>query len=248
MDKSPLIVYWAPVINLSVPSISEEMLYPDPTNLMHDLIKIKNKESRSSSFLSCPAVSVRLKRIFVFKNALSSSYHYDFTDKENPVVIPTSKNYLDVKITRKPGLKDGGSIILGLRYIFFSEESVEGYINPPIMHEPKYTKYATIFPAKFDIGKWFRPFVMEVQTWKTQGDLFIEEDEPLFYFEPISEREIILKRFSVNDKLMKYLEGCVQSPIRFGRHLPLADRYKKFMSSRMNDLVIKEIKENLVDR
>jgi len=187
-----------------------------------------------------------MKKTFVFRNSLSSSYHYDFTDKENPVVIPTSKNYLDAKILRSSAFKEGGSIVLGLRYIFFSEEPVLGYISPPMMHEPKYTKSATAIPGAFDISKWFRPFVMEVQTWKTQGDIFIEEDEPLFYFEAATEREVVLKRFEVNDKLMRYLDGCVQAPAKFGRYLPLRDRYKKFTESRMNDLVLKEIKNNIV--
>lgn len=89
---------------------------------------------------------------------------------------------------------------------------------------------------------------MEVQTWKTQGDLILKEDEPLFYFEAATEREVILKRFEINDKLMRYLDGCVQAPVKFGKYLPLQERYKRFMNSRMNELVIKEIKENLVDR
>jgi hypothetical protein len=222
MNKEPLVIYWSPAINLSSSSIGEEMLYPEPTNLLHDLIKIRNKDSGPSSFFSCPAASGRMKKTFVFRNSLSSSYHYDFTDKE------------------------GGSIVLGLRYIFFSEEPVLGYISPPMMHEPKYTKSATAIPGAFDISKWFRPFVMEVQTWKTQGDIFIEEDEPLFYFEAATEREVVLKRFEVNDKLMRYLDGCVQAPAKFGRYLPLRDRYKKFTESRMNDLVLKEIKNNIV--
>jgi hypothetical protein len=248
MDKNPLIIYWAPAINLSSSSTSEEMLYPEPTNLLHDLIKIRNKDAGPSSFLSCPAASGRMKRSFVFRNNLQCSYHYDFTDKENPIVIPTSKTYLEAKILRSSALQEGGSIVLGLRYIFFSEESVLGYISPPMMHEPGYTKSATTIPGAFDISKWFRPFVMEVQTWKTQGDLIIKEDEPLFYFEAATEREVVLKRFEINDKLMRYLDGCVQAPVKFGKYLPLQERYKRFMNSRMNELVIKEIKENLVDR
>lgn len=244
MNKEPIIVYWAPAISLS--SKGEEMLYPEPTNLFHDLIKIRNKDAGTSSFLSCPAASGRMKNSFVFKNSLHSSYHYDFTDKENPVVIPTSKNYIGAKVLRSSALKNGGSISLNLRYIFFCEESIVGYINPPMMHEPGYTKFATPIPGAFDISKWFRPFVMEVQTWKTQGDLIIEEDEPLFYFEAHTERNIVLKRFKINDILMKYLEECVQSPAIYGRHLPLYERYKKFTESRMNDLVSKEIKNNLV--
>jgi len=246
MNKEPIIVYWAPAINLSSDSISEEMLYPEPTNLLHDLIKIRNKDAGPSSFLSCPAASGRMKKTFVFKNSLYSSYHYDFTDVINPVVIPTSKTHLDAKILRSSALQNGGSIVLGLRYIFFCEESVLGYITPPMMHEPKYTKSATAIPGAFDISKWFRPFVMEVQTWKTQGDLIIEEDEPLFYFEVATEREVVLTRFEINDKLMRYLDGCIQASAKFGKYLPLKDRYKKFTESKMQNLILKEIKNNIV--
>lgn len=246
MSKEPLVVYWAPAINLSSSSSGEEMLYPEPINLLSDLIKVKNKESGPSSFFSCPAASGRMKKAFVFKNALHSEYHYDFTDKENPVVIPTSKYYIPAKILRNSALNNGGSIVIGLRYIFFAEESVNAYITPPMMHPPRYTTYGTSIAGSYDISKWFRPFVMEIQAWNTQGDLVIEDGEPLFYLEVNTDRDIILKRFDVNEKLMKYLDGCVQAPAMFGRFLPLTDRYKKFTESRMNDLILKEIKNNVV--
>jgi hypothetical protein len=246
MKQDPIVIYWAPAINLSSDTNGEEMLYPDPTNLLSDLIKNRNKNSGASSFFSCPAASGRLKRSFVFRNALRSEYHYDFTDTVNPVVIPTSKYSIPVKILRQSAMNEGASIVVGLRYIFFSNDSVMAHITPPMMHEPKYTKYGTAIPGAYDISKWFRPFVMELQMWKTAGDLVIEEDEPLFYLEVPEDRDVVLKRFKVNDTLMRYLDGCVQAPAKFGRYLPLSERYKKFTQSRMNELVLREIKKNLI--
>lgn len=244
--KDPIVIYWAPAINLSDQTISEEMLYPEPTNLLSDLIKNRNKNSGPSSFFTCPAASGRLKRSFVFKNALHSEYHYDFTDKQNPIVFPVSKSFIPAKILRPSAFKNGGSIVIGLRYVFFSEESVMAHITPPTMHEPKYIKYGTCIPGAYDISKWFRPFVMELQMWKTSGDLIIEEEEPLFYLEVPEDREVILKRFSLNNNLLRYMDGCVQTPAKFGKFLPLSERYKKFSESKMKELIMKEIRNSLL--
>jgi hypothetical protein len=82
--------------------------------------------------------------------------------------------------------------------------------------------------------------------WGNSGELIIKEDEPIFYVEFLTNKKIKLVRFKYTKKLMTYAQHCVDAPPIFGNNLPLVKRYKKFKESRMRDLVLKEIKENII--
>jgi hypothetical protein len=133
-----------------------------------------------------------------------------------------------------------------MQHIFFSEEPVDAVFSPPFMHQAEYIKYGTCIPGTYDISKWFRPFVFEIQTWKSSGKFILPEGDPLFYIEAFTDRKIILKRFVMNKTLHDYAQACVKAKNEYGSHLPLVENYRRFTSSRMNELILKEIKANLL--
>jgi len=115
------------------------------------------------------------------------------------------------------------------------------------MFKPQYMNYGTSVPGAFDISQWFRPHVFEVQMWDQVGTFKIKEGEPLFTIEFITDRPIVLKKFAMSEALVKYSDSCVDSSKFFGQWIGLAKKYKIFKDTKMDKLILKEIKNNLVD-
>jgi hypothetical protein len=246
MSKKPLIVYWAP--HSGDPLVDKEnwnLMYPEPTNLFSELHANKTKESTSFSWFSCPAVSNRLKHTFVFRNNVRTKVHWDITDAENPV-LEIEEYGIYTNFPRPPAMYGTTQLYLFLGWLFFCEEPVIAQLQTPYMHKPGYTNSGVIVPGQYDISSWFRKVNAEMLMWEESGTMTIEDDEPLIYLELMTDRPVILKRFTVSPTLAQYDKACVEAPSFFGRNLPLPARYKRFRETRMNELVLNEIKKNLV--
>jgi hypothetical protein len=235
-------IYWAPVYIRSI----DNLIYQEPSNLYFDFLPQKSKESGPASFFNCPAVTDRMKKTFVFKNNLDTEFYYDFNDIKNPIINPISG--IHVEFYKHSNILDGASIALDLYWIFFAEENVELYFNPPYYHKPTDFSSKGYFPsAKIEANKWFRPYSAEIQMWENSGNVKINEGDPLFYLEVMTNKKVNLKRFDMNAKLIDIMNSCVNSPHKHGARLPLEDRYKRFIETKTNKIVIKEIKSQLLD-
>ncbi len=250
MSEDTVTVYWSPESTWEVDQLGEwNMLYPEPTTLFSDLQKQKLATAGKDTYFSCPATSDKYKKTFVFRNTLPSDYDFDFTN-ENPeqnYFKHTSKNYLSYSILRPPTITAGPMVNFNLYYSFFSEEPLEAVFTPPMMHKPQYTMYGTSIPGQFDIGQWFRPFPLEVQMWNMKGEFHLKDEEPLFYLELKTTKKVELKRFKMTGEISSYLKHCSSSKSTWGYGVTLPKRYERFNQSRMNDMVLKAIKANLLD-
>lgn len=244
--EKPLVIYWAPYSSDEIPDAGNwNMLYKDPVPLYNDLIVHKTKESGKDSLFSCPAVGGRFKSTFVFKNNLRTEIDYDCKNDNNLIEAKTKQQVAMRKI--RPNLMENSmSLVYAMRYYFFAEEPIQVVFNPPFFHKPGYMKYGSIIPGTFDIGQWFRAYNCEIQMWETKGKFIMEEDEPLFYLEIPTDRKVIFKRFEFTKKLDSYALSVSESPFTLGSNLPLVKRYKRFMQTRTNEIVLKEIKANLL--
>lgn len=245
--KDTVNVYWAPSIDYSGTSQEWEMLYPDPENLYNSLIKLKNKNvsGRQATFFQCPAARRQFQNTFVFKNVLDAEYKYDFTENKQEI-LPTSSTYISYNLRKDFGLTVGPSVTFDLSYSFFADQPLEAFFSQPTFSISEYTKYGSLFPGNFDIGRWFRPYNMEVQLWNNKGVIKFKEDDPLFYVYFNTDKKINLQRYKHTPKLQKYIEHCTQAPATMGANLPLISRYKRFTESRFNETILKEIKKNLL--
>jgi hypothetical protein len=194
----------------------------------------------------CPAFKEKMKKTFFFKNSVECNFLYE-TDDQGVVCLQDQKaSPQEVRAIRPPGFSFGPSILINSPYIFFSDFDLEANFSQPIFHPQGYLKYGSVIPGRFNIGSWFRPYATEIQMWNNSGELIIKEDEPIFYVEFLTNKKVKLVRFKYTKKLGTYAQHCVDAPQIFGKYLPLIKRYKKFKESRMRDLVLKEIKENII--
>ena len=253
MDE--VVVYWAPNIDNAKDSLDWSFLYPKPKTLFasskEHITKYKDYEQftlqNSPNVLSCPAVSSKFKKIVVFESPMTCSYKFDQKSQDVCEVIPDTKNFISAEAVRMPIMKHGPVIGFSLYYILFSEEPLQAYFTPPMFHKPGYSKYGSVVPAEYDIGQWFRPYNFEVQMWESKGEFKLVENEPLFYIDFNTNKKIILKRFKMNENLTKLSLACINSAQVMGQGKNLDDKYKKFNDVGMKDLILTDIKKNLID-
>ena len=238
-NNNPINIYWA------IPSDETEsqdwsFLYPKPKTLFSELAQDRSKQN--PGFFSCPAVSEKMKKILVFKSPMDSSHSYN-----EESITPNTEKFINAEIVRKPTIANGPTISFSLYYFMFSEEPLNVYSTPPFFHEPKHTKFASVVPGEFDIGRWFRPFTFEVQTWNKEGRFELEENEPMFYMEFKTDRPIILNRFILTKKLRQYEQAAINSRHMFKYFLPLNKKYESFKNVGLREKILTEIKKNLIE-
>ncbi len=244
VSNKPLTVYWAPAFFLENVSKNWSYLYPKPQSLFSNLMSDRSKTN--SSYFVCPAVSSKFKRTLIFN--FPSNASYNFINNENDFKIKNlSENYITIEKIRDSSVNFGPTLLLGLHYIFFAEESLVTTFSPPMFSRPRYTKHGAIVPGEFDIGQWFRPFNAEIQTWENNGELHFEENEPLFYVEFKTNRKIELKRFTMDDQLVSLSSATVSSKNILGSFRSLNQKYNDFKNIGMREKVLTQIKKNLID-
>ena len=242
MTKEPLVIYWAPAVD---PEQGEwNLMYPEPTNLYKDLMDDKNPNRGLTSYLLCPAASQKFKKTWSIGFPMDAEYTYDFTDIDVPVMEATTKEYVSFSVLRPHTINAGPTVEFAYNYIFFAEEPVNAVFTPPMFHKAKYTNYASTVPGNFDIGKWFRGFPMEVQVWGNKGTIKFEQDEPVFYVEFDTDRDVILKRFKYTTELANYSKHCRTF---YNQEYSLDRRYDQFQKTKTDKLILKAIKENTLD-
>lgn len=245
MKNKPITVYISEGFAPESVGADWSFLYPKPTNLFSDLSKERAIGAKGISFLTCPAFSDISKKTIQYKSPMSVSYEYDFTDQENLIINPMNKNFISF-VYRDKTLEVANTIFLELRYYMFADEPLEVMFTSPYFSQSKYTRYATVVPGKFDIGRWFRPFNLEVQPWSTKGEIHIEKDEPLFYAQFQTDRDIKIQRFSMNEKIKLMASACVDTTEFFGRQ-SLLSRYNMFDRVGLRGKLLTEINKNLIE-
>jgi len=243
-NKDEIVIYWSQ--NTIGKGIRDNSFYPKPKSLFDDMRDNRVERESTASYFTCPAMSNKLKNTFLFKSTMDCQYQYDFSDENKTTSRPSGNGY-QFKNDRTQMLSYGPTFLFDMQYHLFAEEPVEAFFTSPYFHEPKYTQYGSAIPGEFNIGRWFRPYVFEIQMWKNKGEIKFEVDEPLFYIEFKTNKKVILKRFKLNEKLHQYSMQCVDSTLLFGRGQSLLSRYARFKDTDLDKDVLFQIKNNLID-
>lgn len=249
MKNNTVTVYWSPHTSPNVAEVGDwNMMYKDPYRLLDYFSELTYKDQKKDSYVSCPAFQSISKNTFVFENLVQSEYNYRSNggDQNQIAFEPTSKTFLAPSVSRNQMNSIGPTVELGMRYMFFAEEDLKLTLTPPYLHQVEYMKYGTLASGEFDCGQWFRPVNIELQMFNESGNLVINKDEPLMYIRFLTDKRVELKRFTLNKALYEYGKSCVNAKGFMGYKQPLPKLYEMFKSTRTRDIVLQEIKKNLI--
>lgn len=235
-------VYWAPLFhNNEDKDYNWNIIYPDPISVYENLRPNKSQTEPNNNFFYCPAFKGFTSNVFLFKNPIAC----DFIVDEKYNLISNTKNFVNASFEHHPSIEDCLLIFYGLRWIFFSEEELDITVTSPFFITPKHMQYANIVPGKFSISNWFRAVNTEFNLKPGIKNLKIEKDEPILSVFFNTNKKVNLVRFEMNDKLVTSSSVCGRSS-DWEAWVPLLSRYKRFKETRMKEIILKEIKNNLV--
>jgi hypothetical protein len=199
----------------------------------------------NTNFLSCPAINSKFRNTYVFSNSLETRYSYDFEDNKKEA-FAVGDGGLNFAIKHVPSIKAGPLFEISSAVILFADKPLNATFTAPFFHKPGYTNYGSPIPGEFDIGKWFRPYIFEIQMWNKKGE-FVLKEEPMFYVSFPSEEKIKMHRFNFSKTLFGYSKASVGTTNLFGKKQTLLSRYDRFKSVGMREKILTEINKNLVD-
>lgn len=220
------------------------ILYEEPQSLYQHLLI--HKEDSNPSFFNCPSFINMSKNVFVIKSPIDC--HYSFLNelkiKDQVPVINNSS--LAAWISHPPSLKKNILFSLAYSFSFFCESEIEISLVPPFFQKNKIFEYGAVVPGKFNIGSWFRPVFLEFNLWENTKEFICNEGDPLAYIVFNTDEKINLIRYQNTDKLFKILSTLSDSA-QWEPKVPLLKRYKRFKNSKLKNIILKEIKNNLVN-
>jgi hypothetical protein len=231
-------IYWAPFFALTE---DWTILYKKPEVLFEKLkINIDDNLDKKNNLFLCPAVKNLASRTVIIKNPIET--HYEMKDNR---FIPTSKNYMGIKLHHQPSLKNCLLFEYCFHFIFFSEEDLSLTLTSPYFSDCPHLNYGSIVPGKFNISKWFRPIGFEFNLKENIKEFKIKEDEDMAYINFDSKNEIELIQFNMNEKLIKIAKSIKESP-SWEKFVPFYKRYKRFAESNLSKIILNEINKNIV--
>lgn len=251
--SNEIIVYWAPATFIPS-SQSWNFLYREPYPLFLDLVSMKSKDKRDNNIFSCPVSNDFFKNIFSVKSNLAESFDFPEgflknaeTIQDFPYELGPINNKVSIQKVRESSYLNYVDIVYNMQWIFFSEEPLIARFTQPYYPAKSPCEGSLLSSGEFDIGRWFRKYNLNYHIPIDAKTFSIEVDDPLFYIELMTDKKVIFKRFNFTDSLYQLSNEFSQSPTRYGKFWPLSERYEMAKKSKVLDVVLKEIKNNLVD-
>jgi hypothetical protein len=130
---------------------------------------------------------------------------------------------------------------------FFASEPVTARFSAPFFPSAEPVKNSYLSIGEFDIGKWYRTFMLEYHVPITSTYFSIKQDQPLFFIEFFTNKKIKFKRYTMSSELANLALEAGQSPTRYGQRKSLFERYKMAHGAGVPKMVLREIQKNLVD-
>ena len=250
-NTKDLVVYWSPSYSKTADEFDWNMMYTDPVSLLSHFQEIKDSNTETiDSYLYCPAFKDTFKNTFQFSNSsIESTYAWNPEALDGfGAFLPVSSSYIDLQMPRKPSVQDTRIAQVALAWNFFCEEPLTMEITPPFFSNSSHARAASIIPGRFDIGRWFRPVNADFQVWgENTNEFSIKKDEPMFYARFATDRRVVLKRFEITPEIYKMVTSVLRTRNLFGKFRTLEARYSDFLKSRTHKVVLKLIKESVLE-
>ena len=148
---------------------------------------------------------------------------------------------------RSSSFKNCYAVEVDMYWHFFTEE--DGVIanqTGPYMHNPTTAKGGHVVSASYDISQWFRPMPLSYTLWEGQDTIQMTEEEPAFYINFQTKHKVVLKQFELTPDIIDFSHEMAYFK-KIMPHLPLSEIYSRFKRNNSNKIILKKIKENIIE-
>ena len=249
--RDELVVYWSPA-PFNPEKDSWSLLYPEPKNIYTEAIRSKTK-TQEEGLKICPSFKGNATRLFSFNSSIHENI--DFSDMDLEDIDKNTPDNTYLTVPSRVGLrKDRNSSIEGhvnltynLSWSLFAEEPVVARMTSPYFPNTSPTKNSLLAFGEFDIGQWFRPFNLDYHIPYGSSSFEISPGDPLFFLELFTDKKIVFKRFVQTERMFAISREMAEARSRYARFSKLTERYHMFRQAKMREIVLAEIKKNLVE-
>jgi hypothetical protein len=251
MSKNETIeVYWSPATYIPEQE-SWALLYPEPLPVFADLVK---KSTPKNKFTTCPAVKNTLKNVFALRAAIDDTHTLDprqlkqmAKSESEYQTIESPDGFLPLQKPRASSIEGFIDVTYHMRWLFFASEPLEMRLSAPYFPANSPTEGALFAPGEFNIGKWYRQINLDWHIPVDSTSFSVKADDPLAFIEFKTDKKIVLKRYNLTQSLMNLAFEASDSSRRMGKFKTLVERYKQAHSAKIPQLVLSEIRKNLVE-
>jgi hypothetical protein len=239
-NRKPIIVYWSyATTRQNYPFM--RLLDSKPQSLFKEMFKDEVGASyKNDRYSSCPSARILMNNMFFCSLPFDAEVHLS----DGNIVSSSHDGWW--MISAEP-MMNRTRLDFDMGWTFFCEEPLEIEVTPPYMHKSTSSE-GFMAAGILDIGRWFRSVNLTWILEKDQKSLSIKKEEPLIYFKFKTDRKVIFKEFVPTDITFSAFMAVPRHSRAIGKLEPtLEKRYNLFAKTKMAKLLLREIKENLVD-
>ena len=133
-----------------------------------------------------------------------------------------------------------------LSWIFVAEESLVMEFSPPYLPPYSPSPNSILASGEFDIGQWFRPINLDYHVPFENTYFKVKTGDELAYVRFKTDKKVVLKRFTMNQRLMNLYTEMSNVSARYNANKTLLQRYDMAKKSKIMSIVMKEVKANVV--
>lgn len=247
------ILYWSVLPPYKMSDREFDGMWLDPQPISDRVKRFREKNSNFSpedyNFIKCPVFNMFAKKTF---NLLSPvDYSICINDKGC-----FSEHYDQFFFERYIGVRNLDLNLISFRiapYIFFSETPCKLTLSNSFFSDEDFSMYTEVIPGTIEVSRWFRNLDLAFYIKIRDKQIKISRNDPLcgIHVDFGNNDTIVLKKFAINEILDR------ASRFHNVKHVTFNNRpnfknimeyfYSMFDSSSNKKIILKEIKNNLVE-
>jgi hypothetical protein len=232
-------VYWCPWSTLDR-QMNQIFLERGPKSVASLLHKDRNPKNTMGAYQTCTAFRETYKNLYYLPQ--SATTHLEI-ETNGAFKLSDSAEYYSI---RPSSLEGAFSINMDFGWVFFSEESLQMRFTAPHMSKNVSQEYGFLAAGGYDISSWVRPIFLTYQLYPGVQEFKTIKGEPAAYVEFLTDKEVNLVPFVLNEEVIKIIDAAVYSS-RTNKWQLFSELYSRFRRLGMPKRLLKEIKQNLIE-
>jgi hypothetical protein len=249
VEKDFINVYWAPSL-YTTEDVQWNFFYQEPKPVANNLL---TNTTENTLAIQCPATRNILKNVYSLNSNVDDYINLSHLDLDVDALDLSDDQYdlpVDSKVSlrrvRPTSFVGYVNVVYNLGWMFFADEPLVAKFLPPYYPSATPTPGAIMSVGEFDIGQWYRPMNLDYHIPYGSSSFSVKNNEPMAFIEFKTEKKIKIHRYKYTLPLHRIAEEFATSVHRHGR-TPLLKRYQIAKQAKMSELVLSEIKQNLVE-